>query len=158
MTDLPADLTATELTTFRNTWIRDAWDGSDGLSEYNRSRATKFFSDASLQQIYDDVLVDYADHLVAIWETHNDERIEAGDDVAEAEASADALRIMAVYKLMRINCRSQMANDPGFRASVTVGEKGPEAIFKQWRTEQADDFAWIESRAGWLGGSTVERA
>lgn len=156
--DLPDDLTASgagnQIDTFRQVWIRDDFDSApeSALSEYNRRTSTQFFSDSALQQIYDTVRAVNTELLTALWWEVRGQRIEDSDWLeADAEAEADAVRMIAVYRLMRAFCRRQMVSDPGFRASITTLGKDQDKVFEIWENEIAGDYWWVRTKAGRFG-------
>lgn len=161
MADLLPDLTAGQLTDFRQNWIRDSYTASpfEALSEYNRSRKVVFFSDTQLQSIYDRVITEYAEELSVIQYEKENERVNEGDVLATATIVADALREEAIFRLMRARARRMMLDDPGFRATMISGQDrdGATAITKTWENQSALDIMWVRSRAGWQNSIEVER-
>ncbi len=165
MAELAANLTNDQIDDFRRVWIRDEYDASGlpitpvvQLSEYNRSRKAEFFSDAQLQAIYDRVVQDWAEELAAIQYEKETERTTEGDDAATATITGDAIREQACLRLMRVWCRRQMAEDPGYRASLGVGMKTPDAILAEWTRQNTMDLAWVRARSGQFNAIEIERA
>lgn len=168
MADLAADLTAGQLTEFRENWIRDKYVAAAvgppavdyvALSEYNRSRKANFFSDSQIEAAYDRIVTEWKEELAGVQYEKEEERLAEGDSAAAATTAGDLTREQAFLRLLRVWCRKQMMEDPGFRASMVTGDKGAglDAILKEWRAANTADAAWVMVRSGRFNEIEVER-
>lgn len=141
------DLTADDLLEFRTTYIRDKWTApATGLSHYNKATKAQFFADADLEAIHDRLQTDFAEELQGVYESKYTERINAGDTDGTAVTEATAERKMALFCLMRAECREMMMEDPGFSGSI-ADEKNRAALFGTWKEAIARDRTFARTRS-----------
>jgi len=141
------DLTADEILEFRTTYIRDLYTASPlvTLSHYNRAVRAAFFSDSDLETIHDRVQTDYAEELLGVYDTKYNERLEFGDTEEDAATAATAEKTMAIFRLMRAECRQIMMEDPGFVGSVADNEQRA-AVFANWKAAIERDRTFVRTR------------
>lgn len=158
-----ADLDTDELLDFRNVWIRDLYDASGGTliahSEFNRTRQQNFFTDEQINAINASVENDWEEELDAIWQEKFDERSVNGDDDATCTSKADVQELEARYRIIRVRCREQMMEDPGFQQSLMTiaGVDALPSTFKAWAERSAADLTWVRSRSGIYNRIELER-
>lgn len=142
-----ADLTADELLEFRTTYIRDRYVASPSvkLSHYNKATNSNFFSDDDLQTIHERIEVDFAEELDGVYDTKYNERIGQGDTEADAVTAATAEQTMAMFRLMRAECRQSMMEDPGFVGSIADHEHRKE-LFAVWQRAIERDRTFVRLR------------
>lgn len=151
-------LTAAQITTIRQIYIRDEWTGNAGLSRFNLAYQKNFFSSEQIKAIDDRLQNEWDEELDELQAKKKNERLDAGDSDATATIEAATARFTAQAKLIQADCLEIMMNDPGFRSSMVVpGSSSKTDLFAGWKEEIAAARAYMRSRSGSLGTVRLER-
>ena len=156
-----ADLTADQIEAIRRGYIRDLVVGptpgpAEALSAYNVVTGREYLSDADLESIFDVQTTVYREELDAVWESKYAERVSLGDSDVDATAAADAVRLSAVYRLIRADAFERMMMDPNWVSAVP--EISRQSLFATWRSQIVADRQFTRSQGGGFASLPLYRA
>lgn len=151
-----SDLTDDQILNIRRVYLRDEWRTlpAGGISQYNRAVEGNFFTNDQIKAIDDSISRDYEDQLDSIETNKVQERLDAQEDQADADTKGAAERLEGRFRLIAIECISQMTEDPGYGAGQTVKGSTIDGTMSRLRARSKRYAAWIVDRSG---GIPIER-